>query len=109
MRACKYVWSCVYDIHTSTRIQKGIILDSGHGLVTVPPWALQFALYFGVGTNCLVLGDEITEGLRDNAVRVLKQLVDQLCNIVHQLGELLCAFSPTLNHKVDQLVDDSTS
>ena len=56
MRACKYVWSCVYDIHTSTRIQKGIILDSGHGLVTVPPWALQFALYFGVGTNCLVLG-----------------------------------------------------
>jgi len=35
---------------------QGLILDSGHGLVQIPAWALKFALYFGVGTNVVVLG-----------------------------------------------------
>ena len=35
---------------------QGVVLDSGHGAVTVPAWALQWALYFGVGTNVLVVG-----------------------------------------------------
>jgi len=36
--------------------RQGLLLDSGHGLVHVPPWALQMALFVGLGTNVLVLG-----------------------------------------------------
>ena len=32
------------------------MIDGGHGAVTIPAWALQLALYVGVGTNLFVFG-----------------------------------------------------